>query len=135
MCRVDAETMEEIRFLLNFRMDSASPIALSLSGQPELHDKLRGNQYLAIRQRIDIKCHLLAYDLTQTRQYIERHLGYAGARNDIFSAAAIDAVYHISAGSARVINKLCVHCLLYGSQHQRSVIDDSMVHLVAKAEL
>lgn len=129
------ETMEEIRFLLNFRMDSSSPMALILAGQPELHDKLRGNHYLAIRQRINMKCNLPNYEPAQTRQYIERHLQYAGAKDEIFSESATEEIYRISAGCARVINKLCVHCLLYGAQHQRSVIDDSVVQLIAKEEL
>ena len=55
--------------------------------------------------------------------------------SDIFSEPAIEEVYRISAGCARVINKICLHSLLYGAQHQRSVIDDSVVQLVAKAEL
>lgn len=129
------ETMEEIRFLLNFRMDSESPMALILAGQPELYDKLRGTHYLAIRQRINMKCFLPNYELTQTKQYIERHLRYAGAQSEIFSEAAVEEVHSVSAGCARVINKICLHCLLYGAQHRRSVIDDSVVQLVAKAEL
>lgn len=129
------ETLEEIRFLLNFQMDSESPMALILAGQPELNDKLRGTPYLAIRQRINLKCYLPTYDLSQTRQYIEQHMKHAGASNEIFAESAVSAIYDISAGCARIINKLCLHCLIYGAQHQRSVLDDSVVHLVAKEEL
>jgi len=50
------EMLEEIRFLLNFKMDSQSPMTLILSGQSELWDKLQLQSYAAIRQRIDIHC-------------------------------------------------------------------------------
>jgi type II secretory pathway predicted ATPase ExeA len=54
---LDREMLEEIRFLLNYRMDSESPMALILSGQNELWDnKLRLQSFAAIRQRIDVQC-------------------------------------------------------------------------------
>ena len=51
---LEKETLEEFRFLLNYRFDSMSPLALILVGQTELWDeKLRLQRYAAIRQRID----------------------------------------------------------------------------------
>ena len=37
------EMLEEIRFLLNYKMDSENPLALILAGQTELWDKLNAN--------------------------------------------------------------------------------------------
>ena len=57
---LEKETIEEFRFLLNYRFDSESPMALVLVGQTELwEDKLRLKRYDAVRQRIDINCCLL----------------------------------------------------------------------------
>ena len=54
---LEKETIEEFRFLLNYRFDSVSPMALILVGQTELwEDKLRLKRYDAVRQRIDINC-------------------------------------------------------------------------------
>ena len=53
---LEKETIEEFRFLLNYRFDSISPMALVLVGQTELWDKLRMQRYAAVRQRIDINC-------------------------------------------------------------------------------
>ncbi len=50
---LDREMLEEVRFLLNFRMDAQSPMALILVGQSELWEKLSLQVYSAIRQRID----------------------------------------------------------------------------------
>jgi len=49
---LDKEMLEEVRFLLNFRMDSLSPMALILVGQNELCDRLKLQSYSAIRGRV-----------------------------------------------------------------------------------
>lgn len=110
------ETLEEIRFLLNYHMDSMNPMALILVGQDELWDKLVKSAYAAIRQRIDIKCALPSYDLGQCQKYIAAHMKYAGCEQEIFTEDAIKAIYEYSAGSARGINKVCMHSLLCAAQ-------------------
>jgi general secretion pathway protein A len=84
--------LEEVRFLLNFKMDAQSPMTLILVGQSELWDRLGLQAYAAIRQRIDLQCKLPHYDRSQVGDYIMRHLAYAGAENDIFSDGAIEEV-------------------------------------------
>lgn len=132
---LDKEMLEEVRFLLNFKMDSLSPMALILVGQNELCDRLKLQSYSAIRQRIDLQCKLAHLDRAQVGDYIKRHLTYAGAEQEIFSDAAVDEVYRFSSGAARVVNKVCTHCLLYGTQNGRRIIDDHMVKLVIDGEL
>ena len=65
----DREMLEEVRFLLNFKMDSQSPMALILVGQSELWSKLHMQSYAVIRQHIDIQCKLTHFDRTQTEKY------------------------------------------------------------------
>ncbi len=120
---------------LNFKMDAESPMALILVGQSELWDKFQLQAYAAIKQRIDLQCKLPHYDRAQVGSYITRHLEYAGATQDIFSDSAIDEIYRFSSGTARLINKVCTHCLLYSSQNKRKIIDDHMVKLVIEGEL
>lgn len=129
------ETLEEIRFLLNYKMDSMSPMSLILVGQNELWDKLRLQQYAAIRQRIDIKCELPQFDRAQTGEYMKRHLDYCGCSHEIFTDKAMDEIYRYSAGSARAINKVGTHSLMYAAQRAKKIIDDHMVKLVIEAEL
>lgn len=132
---LDREMLEEVRFLLNFKMDAQSPMALILVGQSELWDRLRLQAYAAIRQRIDLQCKLPHFDRAQAGEYIKRHLTYAGSDHDIFSDGAIDEIYRFSSGSARLINKVCTHCLIYGAQNKRRIIDDHMVKHVIQGEL
>lgn len=132
---LDREMLEEVRFLLNFKMDAESPMALILVGQSELWDRLRLQAYTAIRQRIDMQCKLLHYDRAQAGEYIARHLSYAGSEHDIFSDGAIGSIFQFSSGSARLINKVCTNCLIYGALNKRRIIDDHMVKHVIQGEL
>jgi len=132
---LDREMLEEVRFLLNFRMDAQSPMALILVGQSELWDKFQLQTYAAIRQRIDLQCKLPHYDRAQVGEYIKRHLTYAGAERDIFSDGAIDEIYRFSSGAARLVNKVCTQGLIYGAQNGRRIIDDHMIKLVIQGEL
>jgi general secretion pathway protein A len=132
---LDRKMLEEVRFLLNFRMDSMSPMTLILAGQSELWDRLKLQSFAAIRQRIDMVCRMSPFDRAQTESYLKKHLSAAGTDRDIFSAAAIDALYAYSGGIARLINKAATHCLLYGAQSQKPIIDDHMVTLVINGEM
>jgi len=132
---LDREMLEEVRFLLNFKMDAQSPMALILVGQSELWDRLGLQAYAAIRQRIDLQCKLSHYDRAQTGAYIARHMSYAGSEHDVFTEAAIDDIYRFSSGAARLINKVCTHSLIYGSQNKHRIIDDHMVKRVIQGEL
>lgn len=132
---LDREMLEEVRFLLNIQMDAKSPMALILVGQSELWDRLSLQAYAAIRQRIDLQCKLAHLDRAQVEAYIGRHLAYAGVEHEIFSSKAIDEIYRFSSGAARLVNKACTHCLMYGAQNGHRIIDDQMVTRVVNGEL
>ncbi len=132
---LERDTLEELRFLLNYNMDSQNPMALILSGQNELWDKLNKQAYAAIRQRIDLKCEIPQLDRAQCEQYVAAHLEYADGRKDIFSDAALDEIFKYAAGAPRSINKVCFHALLSASQRAKKIVDDHLVRLVVSSEL
>ena len=132
---LNREMLEELRFLLNYKMDSQSPMALILAGQTELWDKLKLQSYAAIRQRIDVVCALGHLDRIQTTEYIAAHMNFAGCEKDIFTESAVDDIFNFSGGIPRLINKACACSLMYGAQNRKSIIDDRMVKLVIDHEL
>lgn len=133
---LDKETLEELRFFLNTKIDSESPLALILVGQTELRtDKLRLQRYAAIRQRIDMNCILPHLDRAETEKYIRSHLAYAGGSQDIFTSRAVDEIYRASTGIPRVINRICEKGLMYAFQQQKRLIDDHMVLFVVEDEM
>ena len=133
---LEKETLEEFRFLLNYRFDSESPMALILVGQTELWDqKLRLQRYAAIRQRIDVNIVLHHLDRADTERYIASQLNYADGQKDIFTDRAIDEIFKISTGIPRMINRICEKTLMYTAQQQKRLVDDLMVRFVAEHEM
>lgn len=132
---LDREMLEEVRFLLNFKMDAQSPMALILVGQNELWDRLQMQTYAAIRQRVDLQCKFGHYDRSQVEAYMARHLAYAGATRDIFTDGAVDEIYRFSSGTVRLVNKIATHCLIFGATNKHRIIDDHMVKRVIAGEL
>ena len=132
----DMAMLTEIRFLLNFDMDSHSPMALILAGQTEIRDTLKIQAYDAISQRIDFRCHIPAFDRSQTAEYIASHILYAsGSDNQIFTDAAVTAIFDYSSGLPRKINRLAGLCLMHAAQVNKRAVDDHMVNLIIEAEL
>lgn len=132
---LEREIIEEFRFLLNYRFDSMSPMALVLVGQTELWDKLKLQRYAAVRQRIDINCVLPHLDRSETEQYIQSHLKYADGRQDLFTDKALDDIYRESAGIPRSINRISEKCLMYAFQQNKRLIDEHMVRYVVDHEM
>lgn len=132
---LEKETLEEFRFLLNYRFDSMSPMSLVLVAQSELWDKLKLKRYAAVRGRIDINCVLPHLDRSETEQYINSHLRYAGGRQDLFTDKAIDDIYKESTGIGRSINRICEKSLMYACQQSKRLIDEHMVRYVIANEM
>lgn len=134
--QLQKETLEEFRFLLNYRFDPASPMSLILVGQIELWDqKLRLQSYAAIRQRIDMNIVLNRLDRAETGKYIAAHMAYAGVKQDLFTSGAEDEIFKVSAGIPRMINRICEKTLMYAYQQQKRLIDEHMVRFVADHEM
>jgi len=132
---LEKETIEEFRFLLNYKFDSMSPLALVLVGQTELWDKLRLKYYTAVRQRIDIHCVLPRLDRAESQRYIQSHLNYANGKEDIFTDRAVDDIYRETAGILRRINRLCEKSLMYAFQQNKRLIDEHSVKYVIEHEM
>ena len=133
---LDKDTLEEFRFLLNYRFDSMSPMSLILVGQTELWDeKLRLQRYAAIRQRIEVNCVIPHLDRAETERYIRSHLEYAEGPTEIFTMKAVDVIAKESAGIPRMINRICEKSLMFAFQQQRKMVDDYMVAFVIDHEI
>lgn len=133
---LEKETIEEFRFLLNYRFDSMSPLALILVGQTELWDeKLRLKRYAAVRQRIDINCLLTHLDRSETEQYVRSHIKYSGCTRELFTARALDELYKASTGIPRIINRICEKALMFAYQQDHKLIDDHEITFVIEHEM
>lgn len=130
------ETLEEIRFLLNCDFDSGNPLSLILSGQTELWNMLGLESSAAIAQRIDVTSKLLPLtDAGEVAGYIRTHLDYAGGSLDLFSSEAVALIAGKSGGIPRIVNKICLHCLLHAAVYDKKQITEGTVIEVLDHEL
>lgn len=132
---LDKEMLEELRFLLNFNIDSESPLALILSGQPELNDKLQRQAFRAITKRVNMRCFTHYLDEADTCRYVKQQVEQAGSPSVIFADDALSEIYQFSIGCLRVINKICTHALIYGAQREKGVLSGRDVRFVIEQEI
>jgi general secretion pathway protein A len=116
---------DQLRFLLNDDMDSASLLTLLLIGQPDLAHKLRFAPFEALDQRIAIRFHLTPFDLEETAAYVKHHLRVAGRQEPIFSDGFLASVHDHTKGVARKINNLCRNALLLGATEHKPILDET----------
>ena len=72
-------------------MDSQSPFALLLVGQPTLARQLRLGVFAALDQRIATRYQLAPMDLAESAQYLRHHLALVGRTDPLIADDAIAA--------------------------------------------
>lgn len=104
--------LEEIRLIANVVRHGQSRVRMVLAGDPGLEETLADPQLEALTQRIATRCYLNGLDHCQTQQYVLAQLAAVGARQHVFTADALDAVYHATDGIPRLVNQVCDHALM-----------------------
>ena len=129
---LDPNVLEEIRLLSNLETAKSKLLQIILAGQPELDRTLSQSEFRQIRQRINMRYHLRPLSGKETKEYIEKRLKVAGARDPLFTPKAIQEVYRSSGGIPRLINILCDSSLLNGYSSGRRNIDTKLVKEAAR---
>jgi type II secretory pathway predicted ATPase ExeA len=133
---LDREMLEELRFPLNFKMDSRNHLALILSGHTELEDNLDKKTASATRQRVDLNCRLFPLSLDDTWEYIKHRMySYGGLERAIMSQGVVERIYGYSSGLPRLINKVCASSLMYAYYCGKDIIDEDLVNKVINNDL
>lgn len=116
-----------IKVLTNFEMDSRLVLSVLLVGQPPLRRALQRDDLEDVARRLVhiASLRLLARD--ETRQYVEHRCTIAGATTVPFDQPAIDALYELSRGNPRAIDRLALKALELAAAKGRDVVET--VHL------
>ncbi|MGH3924251.1 MAG: ExeA family protein [Pseudonocardiaceae bacterium] len=120
---LDADQLEQLRMLSNADMDSDSPLAVVLLGQPSLRRIIRRGSYAALDQRIAVRYHLDPLPPNQVGDYIRHHLAVAGRSDALFADDAVQAIAHAARGLPRQIDNLAVAALIAGYTRRNTIID------------
>jgi type II secretory pathway predicted ATPase ExeA len=118
------DQLEELRLLTNAQMDSVSPFALVLAGQPLLRHRLRLGAFAALDQRVALRYALPPLSQSDTADYIAHHLKLAGRSDTLFSDDAIARLHKASRGLPRAVNNLAVQALMAAYAAGASIVDD-----------
>lgn len=119
------EQLEALRLLGNSAMDSHSPFACIILGQPSLRRRIRLGSFAALDQRLALRYQISGLDQAETAGYIKHHLGLAGRSDPLFSDDAIALIHQTSRGLPRAVNNLAVHSLVAAFADGKALVDES----------
>ncbi|GMQ87799.1 MAG: hypothetical protein BMS9Abin08_1007 [Gammaproteobacteria bacterium] len=126
------QALEELRMLSNVNSERDLVLQVILVGQQQLRDKLQQPQLEQFSQRIALSYHLQALNLDETCRYIQHRVNHAGGKSGLFSTGACQAVYRLSGGIPRLINRFCDLSLVYGCTAESAVINAELVDRVGE---
>jgi type II secretory pathway predicted ATPase ExeA len=122
---LDADQLEELRLLTSADMDSRSPGAVLLIGQPTLRRRIKLGAFAALDQRIALRYAMAGMDAAETGTYIAHHLKLAGRADTLFSDDAVTLIHQVSRGMPRAVNNLAVQALVAALADNKAIVDES----------
>jgi type II secretory pathway predicted ATPase ExeA len=122
---LDHGQLESIRMLTNHDMDSKTPFATVLLGQPTLRRMIKLGVLAALDQRIAVRYHMTGMTPEETGSYIRHHLQLAGRDGELFSDDAIGQVHEAARGKPRAVNNLAIAALIASYVTGKKIVDQS----------
>lgn len=122
---LDPDQLEELRLLTNADMDSHSPFACLLIGQPTLRRRIKLGAFAALDQRIALRYAVPGMTLEETSSYTRHHLSLAGRSDTLFSDDATTLIHQTSRGLPRAVNNLAIQALVAAYADNKSIVDES----------
>jgi type II secretory pathway predicted ATPase ExeA len=122
---LDTDQLEELRLLSNADMDSHSPFAALLVGQPTLRRRIKLGTFAALDQRIALRYTITGMTADETSSYVGHHLKLAGRSDTLFSDDALALIHQVSRGLPRAINNLAVQALVAAYATNKTIVDES----------
>jgi len=115
--------LEAVRMLTNHDLDSASPLACLLIGQPTLRRMIKLGVLAALDQRIAMRYTMNPMTGDETASYIHHHVKLAGRTDTLFTDDAIELIHTTSRGLPRAVNNHAVQALLAAYADRKAIVD------------
>lgn len=127
------ELLEEIRLLANIETPTEKLLPLVLAGQPELGRRLEDPALRQLKQRVALRCEIVAFSLADTAGYIASRIRMAGGEaSRLFSREAVTLIHEYSGGIPRTISVICDNALVTGMALGRQPVDRAIVLEVSR---
>jgi general secretion pathway protein A len=120
-------TLQELRLLTNFKMDSYDPFILILAGQTDLRRTMEYALLESFAQRFSMRYHMSPLNAEETADYVRHHMKLAGAPDEIFADDALAAIHDLSFGIPRRIGALAQQALHYAMFAEKRTVDADIV--------
>ncbi len=117
--------LEELRLLTNADLDSKSPFAGILVGQPTLARSLRMGVFAALDQRIATRYALKPMDLGESANYLRHHLALAGRTDPLITDDAVARLHRVANGLPRALNTAATAALMAAASEGKALVDDT----------
>jgi len=124
---LDHPQLESIRMLTNHDMDSTSPFACLLVGQPTLRRRMKLGVLAALDQRIGLRYAMPPMTGEETGNYLRHHLTLAGRSDTLFSDDATALIHQTSRGYPRAVNNIGLQALVAAFVDNKAIVDESSV--------
>lgn len=124
------DSIEELRMLSNFQLNGKPLMQSFLLGQNELNAIIQAPNMEQFRQRIIASSNLSAFQLEDTRSYIQYRIQQAGGNISILTEECYNLIQNYSRGIPRKINTVMDRVLLFGYLEDCSVITADNVQTV-----
>ena len=121
--------LEDLRMIFNFKMDSENPFITIIAGGANIRRKLQLAANQPLRQRIISNYHMGGLLRTEINDYISSRLAIAGAADtNIFTEAALEAIFTATGGAFRLVNTLAAAALTCACSRNLSLVDEEIVY-------
>ena len=123
-------TVRLLRLLTNFEMDSRLFVSIILSGQLTLKQHLLTSELEDVRQRLAHCSELRLLSREDTLLYIDHRTKIAGLQASPFTDSAKEALFEITRGNMRAVDKLALASLKKVAQASRTKVEAADVAIV-----
>ena len=119
------DALEALRLLTNHRLDTESPFATVLLGQPTLAAKMALGILAALEQRITVRRTMTGMTSEETAGYIRHHLQLGGRSDPLFTDDAVALIHESGRGKPRAVNRLAISALIAACAADKNLVDES----------
>jgi general secretion pathway protein A len=127
------ETLGLLKILTNFEMDSRLVASVILAGQPPLRQRLQREELEDVARRLVHVAELRLLSREESRRYVEHRCAIAGNATVPFDEQALEAIYDLSRGNLRAIDRLAWKALEIAAAKDEDVVGAPHLILARKA--
>lgn len=115
-------TLNDLKILFNFEMDSVNRAIVLLTGLPQLNSTLRLAAHEPLAQRITMNYEIHPLTPEESKAYLLEKQKSAGSTMEVFEKNALEAIAGAANGIPRMLDKIANRALMIGNSLNQNII-------------